>query len=481
MKNSSLISLLQALTAEEFKIFGDFVHSPIYNTNKKCLQFYELLKRTYPNFEEKAVDKEQIGIKLFGNKEKATKNMAFLMTTMSNLVQEFLIFLQLEKNKDVHNTLLLQSLSEKSLKRHFIDKYKQVMGDLEQQSAQSSVSYFGDRYEKLTLLQEFNELNKDNTLSIDLQDVADTFYKHSLLQQLRIAAIIINKASIQAIQYDRDKLNELLATAEKKQFLSETAIELYYRTLKLLLDNLDNKPDTNNDFEWLKKTLVSATNSVTPDELRNLYTYAHSYCNRQVQKGKEEFRKEAFYLYKQQLAQNFLEINGYILPGNIRNIVTLGLQCSETVWVRGFIEEVKDKTMPKFRDDLYAFNLGSFCFFTKDYKGCLANLNSIIEFIAPIYEIEAKNLLLKSYYELDERLVFDSLVDSYRGYVRYQKTVTPQRKEAYLNFIGFVNKLHKCRLLKGFDKVKVAKLVVEINNCNNISDKKWLLEKIAET
>jgi hypothetical protein len=105
--------------------------SPIHNSNKNCIALYKYLKQVYPDFEEKAINKERIGVKLFGDKEKAAKNMAFLMTAMSNLVQEFLIWLQLEENSDVRNTLLLKSLSERGIKRYFIAKYQSSLDELE--------------------------------------------------------------------------------------------------------------------------------------------------------------------------------------------------------------------------------------------------------------------------------------------------------------------------------------------------------------
>lgn len=479
MKNSSLINLLQALNAKEFKLLGDFVQSPIHNSNKNCIALYKYLKQAYPDFEEKAINKESIGIKLFGDKEKATKNMAFLMTAMSNLVQEFLIWLQLEENSDVRNTLLLKSLSERGIKKHFIAKYQSSLDELEQQSAESSVSYFGDKYEKLTLLQEFNELNKDDTLPIDLQEIADTFYKHSLLQQLHIAAIIVNKATITNLSYNRNAIDELLEIVERKAFLSETIIKLYYHTLKLLLNNLDNREDTADNFGLLKQTLSEATNKVATNELYNFYVYAHSYCNRQVQRGKEVFRAEAFDLYRQQLAQNALEKNGYIAPGNIRNMVTLGLLCGETAWVRNFIDFAQNKVAQKFQSDLYALNLGAFYFFTKNYNECIEQLHKIENFIDPIYQIEAKSLLLRVYYELNETLAFDALIVSFREYIRYQKNITEQRKEAYLNFISFINKLPNLYPNYKNDQSKLAVLAQEISLCNNISERKWLLDKIS--
>lgn len=474
MKNSYLISLLQQLNPVEFKRFGDFLESPFHNSNKNCLALYQYLKRFYPDFEAEKVDKNKIGTKIFGSQEKADKNMASLMTTMSNLVGDFLCHLQLEANPDIRSTFLLKGLSEKGLKRPFISQYQRAIQELAEQETQIDIAYFGNKYEKLTLLQEFNELNKDNTLTADLQQIADVFAKHSFLQQLHIAAIIINKASFKAIEYDSQAIEDLLATVESKNFLSETLIELYYHILKLLINNMYNREEATQDFLLLKQTLSKATATVAKEQLHNFYAFAYVYCNKQVQKGKEAFRKEALELYKQQLAQNALKINGYIVPNNVYNMVTLGLQCGEWEWVRQFIEFAKHKVAPKFVDNLYAFNLAKLHFYTKEFDKCIEALHGINGFIDALYQMEAKSLLLRVYYEQHETLAFEALVVSFREYIYTQESIPKGRKESYLNFVRFANQLYKHRSEHKKISLAVQKAIEE---CANISERAWLLEK----
>ena len=88
--------------------------------------------------------------------------------------------------------------------------------------------------------------------------------------------------------------------------------------------------------------------------------------------------------------------------------------------------------------------------------------------------MEAKSLLLRVYYEQHETLAFEALVVSFREYIYTQESIPKGRKESYLNFVRFANQLYKHRSEHKKISLAVQKAIEE---CANISERAWLLEK----
>ena len=88
-----------------------------------------------------------------------------------------------------------------------------------------------------------------------------------------------------------------------------------------------------------------------------------------------------------------------------------------------------------------------------------------------------KLILLKTYYELNEYIALDSLIDSFRIYIRRNKIIPREVKQQYLNMLRFVKKLSST--IHG-DKKAIEKIHSQIDKCKALAGKKWILEKVAE-
>ena len=92
-----------------------------------------------------------------------------------------------------------------------------------------------------------------------------------------------------------------------------------------------------------------------------------------------------------------------------------------------------------------------------------------------MYALSAKQLLVRTYFELGEYLVLDSLIDSFKIYLRRNKQISKTQKQEYLNFLSFVKNL---TVLNPRDRQKIQKLNSRIEKASSVMPKKWLLEKI---
>ena len=60
MHNFSVIQILKTLSPEEIKEFDKLVRSPYFGGSNFIVKFWQHLKKAYPEFSEKAINKEKI-------------------------------------------------------------------------------------------------------------------------------------------------------------------------------------------------------------------------------------------------------------------------------------------------------------------------------------------------------------------------------------------------------------------------------------
>ena len=84
---------------------------------------------------------------------------------------------------------------------------------------------------------------------------------------------------------------------------------------------------------------------------------------------------------------------------------------------------------------------------------------------------------LKTYFELKEYQALDSLVDSFRIYIRRNKSISKEAKQQYLNLLRFTKKISG---ILPRDKPAIKKITDQIQNCKALAGKNWVLEKVNE-
>ena len=84
-------------------------------------------------------------------------------------------------------------------------------------------------------------------------------------------------------------------------------------------------------------------------------------------------------------------------------------------------------------------------------------------------------MLLKTYYEQDEYLALDSLMDSFRIYLQRNRLISKDVRRQYLNVLRFIRKLAN---IDPYNQQAIAKVRLKVNECQALADKNWILEKI---
>ena len=136
------------------------------------------------------------------------------------------------------------------------------------------------------------------------------------------------------------------------------------------------------------------------EDLNNVYQYVKNHCIRRINLGDEVYRERLFGIYQNILADERLMRHDYLALGNTRNIVTLGLPAAGSL-VADFIELHLHHLPPNERDNAHTYN-STVCVTTGSNTARAVKLLQTVEFTDLYYQLDARSILLKVYFETYE-------------------------------------------------------------------------------
>ena len=157
-------------------------------------------------------------------------------------------------------------------------------------------------------------------------------------------------------------------------------------------------------------------------------------------------------------------------------MVTISMWVGEFAWAENFIIEYAPFLPADIRENAKKYSLANIYFRQKKHAQVIDLLQNV-EYNDVVYALGAKLILLRTYYETNETLALESLMDSFRIYIRRNKQISKNQKREYNNFLNFVKKL---TALNTYDAKAITKFRELVTESSSNMPKKWLLEKIDE-
>ncbi|MCC6460588.1 MAG: hypothetical protein IT260_08970, partial [Saprospiraceae bacterium] len=327
------------------------------------------------------------------------------------------------------------------------------------------------------LLQEYRfadlELRANSSQEISrqtdehLQQASDQLDYFYLTEKLKYACTMLNNQNVVSSSYEFQFVEEVRRFVENHAFpATAPGIALYFRVYQMLV-----KENGDADFQALRQLLPLQKDRFSQEEMAWLYSYALNYCIRQIRHVREEFVAEALQLYEEGVESGvLLTDNGQLSPWHYKNIVKLGLRLQRFAWTEGFIREKNLLLAQESRSDALHFNLADLFFYTGRYAEAQQHLNQL-EFSDVHYNLDAKEMLAKIYYETEAFDALDSLLHAFKSYLQRNRIITENVRKAYLNFIKWL------RLLLRTTPDKHAALRLRIEKSDQVTAKNWLLEQ----
>lgn len=465
-----LFHILKTLSPWELKSFAKFVASPFFNPNKKVLHLFYIVENEYPQFEEKNISFEKLFMQLFKREKFEHQKIRYVLTDLTLLLEKFLAYKTFEEKTFYQKKFLLHKLKEKSLDKYF-QQHLTLGYEIQNNTGQYDLKHYKRQLGYDELSYEFTITKSNRAIDTSLQSLSDNLDAYYLSSKLKYCCEILNRQNIVQVQYQVPFLEHIISYLNKNNFSAVPLIQVYFLVLKTL-----REPEDEKHFSALKKYLQNNHNLFSAKELADIYAFNLNYCIRKVNTGKINYLKELFEIYKFMLEQKLLFENKKISHSNFKNIVAIALRLSEFIWTEKFISRYALFLEKDLQKNSINYNLARLHFAKQQYKAALKLLTSV-EFTDVYYHLDAKSLLLKTYYETDELDSFFSLVSTFKTYLRRSKLISGYQRMIYSNFVKHTHKLYK---LKTGSKISLAKIKSEIKARPQIADVGWLREKLLE-
>jgi hypothetical protein len=472
MENSKLILLLKstATGTRRNKRLLDFLQSPYFNKKDEVTQLYLQLLHYAPDFDHPDMSKENLYRRVSASARYDEKEFGYWMSDLVKLIEEFIITEQ-NRQEEVarHEQLISYYSAQKIEKLHIatLKSYQKLIDDFPYRDAE----YYRYRFMLHERENELFEKQKRHESDESLQKAIDSLDLYYLSNKLKYSCEMLNRRRMVTSDYQLRLVNEILQYLEQHPNDNIPPVAVYSCVLHSFLH--PERESYNN----LKALLDNYAHLFPPEEARDLYTFALNYCIERVNSGDAQYAKKLFELYQVLIDKQIVFDHGFISPWTYINIVATSVRVGEFAWTEEFIHRYKANLRPQFRDNAYTYNLAYLYFYRQQYPKTLQLLNEVV-FDDMFYALNSKVLIMASYYELQETDALESLVASFKMYLRRSKLISDVKTERFFNYIKFVEQLSKIWMGDKDAHRQLSLLADKIKATPNTVNVRWLLDKI---
>jgi hypothetical protein len=471
MRNSKLYSVLKEFDKYEQNRCRKYIQSPYFNRSEKIAELYEFfIGKVNEGEEGEEFTKESIWEVLHSGTEFNSDRWRKYCSDLLKLIEGYLIQEEFDKDTSSKDCYLMQAVNERELKTISSSIVKKSENNLKKYPFLNS-----DYYQYSYLV----EKNKYQLIQFDKQRVAasntdkivrnlDVFY---LSEKLRYYCNVLSRQSTVSHEYEIKFIEEIVNHVSSGTYDSYPAVIIYYQIYLAL-----NNPTDEKHYYKLKDLLKEHAIMFPQSEASDMYSFVINYCTRQLNSGNRKYLREYFELHQQLLETKIIIIDNELSVGIFKNLVVASLQLGETAWTENFISEYKKYLPDSQRNNAVTFNSAQLYFHQKKYDEVIQLLQKV-EYEDYIYNVNAKQLLLRTYFEIEALDPLFFLIDSFRAYLYRNPKISTKMKETYSNFLTITKKLSGT---KKRDKKTLASLKEEIKEKKNLANRPWLLEKITE-
>ncbi|MCU0348259.1 MAG: hypothetical protein MUC59_15060 [Saprospiraceae bacterium] len=470
MLNSKLVTFLRNFARHDLAQFRKYIVSPFFNEREELVRLYDLLlDAELITGNASDVDKYALWQGLFPAAAFDDVRFRRACSDLLQLAMDFTAYNQYTSNPTTGQVFLLHALAKTQLEKHFEGVLRQtelIQEKLGQRDADFHyLSYMLHRRRQEHL--EHVSPKKTSFEPIEKADFhLDCYYFTKKLEHYCDSLGYRNMVSASA---EVPLFPGFLTFLAQSPYLAEPAVKAWYLVAQMMLH-----PDEAHCFQDMKSLLETHSASFQHRELQTLFIHSMNYCiDTKINHGREDYYGELFSLYRIALNKEIIFENGQLNPHHYKNIITVGLHIKEFAWVETFIQDYTHRLPKSDQDNALNFNLAQVYFYQKRYDRVIELLQEV-EYQNLAYSLGSRVILLRTYFELGEDQALESLIDSYRIFLRRNRLISKEVKQQYLNMLRFTRKLSQ---LAPYDKKGIEKARQEIENCKSLTGKKWLLEK----
>ncbi|MFK7921697.1 MAG: hypothetical protein AB8H47_07050 [Bacteroidia bacterium] len=466
MHNNKAFQLLRTFNTWELRSLDDFLRSPFFNKQESVIRLWEHLWPLCPALEDESLERKQLFEVIWPRESFQERRLRYLLTDFSRLIERFWAYKDWADDSARYDETLLWAYQKRAL-----PKYQAQTRQRYERRLASDLRLSAELLQHRFQLAEFDLLTQKDQFSRprSVQEVLESLDEMYLLRHLRYACEGVNRSRIFA-ESPQTPLTPLLLEALASRNSQNSLIEAYRLSYLMLTD-------TEHEAAYFALKAVLWTDPVWDTlDLDALHSLALNYCIGRLNAGIESFRLESFEMYRQSLEKGvLLDKAGYLEDNHYKNLVALGARLKEYQWTESFIESYRERLYPSAAENAYRYNLAYLQMAQQQYSQVL-RLLAQVEFTNVFYQLGAKTILARVYYETEEYESLLMLLKNFGAYLRREKSLSSQQRVLYLNFARVLKLMTR---YQSGESVLRSKIESTLAQYHEIAAKQWILEKMA--
>ncbi len=489
MINRKLIRFLKSMPRLELNKFERYIAANTNANAQKEQQLFKYLKKQHPDFPENKLAPEAVFKKTPFKEERQLGNTS---DQLKKRLEKFWMEEEFQNNSIEQDFMLLAALKKHKLDDDFFKK----ITELEKKWAKQTDL-------GIEALHHLYRLKKQHFLHPNFSKPEDMLQAiPALIQQLEqyyfASKLYWTLCHINTTVFfdKKDKISEDSETNLIDNTFPTESIASFVQAKRqtitqapqtqLLLEILDAINQNNFEhYKHIKANFLEQFDHYTLEEQRDLILFLSQICYNHYIQGNPSTLENMFELQDFTLEKGLmLSGEGYIPNDQFLDYFNIACGVGKLNWAEKFIEEYAQFIEAGDQEKTKLFCQARLFFEQTKYQKVSDLLkNTKIHFDLQ-YGVHIRVLKLKTYYELDDELDddldFEALIRSSKKYVNENSSISGNNKSALINFINFINTLYKYRIARKLREEKpenLHKLKEDINTCEVLAYKNWLLKK----
>ena len=405
---------------------------------------------------------------LFGGEPFNDKTIRYLLSDLHSQTLQYIGYLEIKNNQHLFQTLISDGLAKRNCARSYSAHLNHQKKKLSTQPGLSPDAYFGQY--QLGMIEAEWQLTHGTRSAGDMGDVLEHLDRFYLVKKLQLCCEALNVSNVLAKEQKLFMLDELIWQIHNSKFSEVPHIAIYLK----IIDTL-RQPDDKSHFTKLTKLLQAHGDRIEQNDLRDMYHYVLNYSIKMINQGDRVHRKVLLDNYKQMMAQQILIQDGQISQWHYKNVVTICLRQDETAFANTFIHTYRKFLSADVRENAFQYNAAYLQFAKGQYKDAISGLQKV-DLDDVYYRLDARSILLKSYYELNDIDALFYQASSFRMFIRRNKSISAYQKAVYLNLI----KITLALVRAGSNRTRLKRVKDRVERDSRIADLQWVESKLEE-
>lgn len=469
MRENKLIQQLKLLSQEEFKQFYPFLRSAYFTQSKDVVKLFEWLRKFYPNFNAKQLNKGTLFQKLFPKQIYSDVKIRNLFTKLNKILESYLIQKYYEQNAYEKKKLLTQIYGRRNYYTEFKKGTTQLLTELEAQPYRDANYYF-DRY----LLEKEYYLHlgtpKHGNIAKTLKGALENLGYFFCLERLFLGIDLKNRENIFSEEHNFTP-NTYQVTLPNNNNLAQQ----FQQSFQLLAKQDDDV------FLQLYGFFLKDLENIRPYYSKVIFVILLNVAFRKTKENEPLFLDKLFQLYKIGSAKGLLLEDGKIPLAFFFNAVLISGKLKRFEWGEQFIEQYqKHLVIDKEKEIIIQLAISNIRFQQEEYEEVISLLATLNLFNIR-FELNIRTLLLRTYFQLF--LINDSyyflLINQCKAFeklLQRDKTIDIAKKKGNKQFLKTVEEIANLILATQLTNQKKLDWQKTIQQFRYMPHKGWLLE-----